>query len=66
MKKTCKRIRDFLRCKNGSAEIIACIVLVAIAIILGIAFREQLSDLLSNIWGAIRGRERELIADLEL
>jgi len=66
MKETCRKIRHILYRKEGSAEIIAVIVLVAIAIILGIAFREQISEMLSNIWGAIRGKERELIADLEL
>ena len=66
MKKTSRRIRHILCRREGSAEIIAVIVLVAIAIILGIAFREQISEMLTNIWDAIRGREQELIADLEL
>ncbi|MGI6039320.1 MAG: hypothetical protein GX257_08095 [Clostridiales bacterium] len=66
MKVTYGKTRRILSQREGSAEIIAVIVLVAIAIILGIAFRGQISEMLSNIWDAVRGRERELIADLEL
>lgn len=59
-------IKEIISQRDGAAEIIAVIVLVAIAIILGIAFREQIGELLSELWNAIKGRERELISDFEL
>jgi FlaG/FlaF family flagellin (archaellin) len=66
MRKKPGRLRNYVNRNDGAAEIIAVIVLVAIAIVLGIAFREQIGELLSDIWNAIRGRERELISEFEL
>ena len=66
MRKCIRAFIDHIRQRDGAAEIIAVIILVAIAIILGIAFREQIGQLLTDIWNAIKGRERELINDFEL
>ncbi|NLM62393.1 MAG: hypothetical protein GX193_10015 [Clostridiales bacterium] len=66
MRKCIRGFIDHIRQRDGAAEIIAVIILVAIAIILGIAFREQIGQLLTDIWNAIKGRERELINDFEL
>jgi len=66
MRNRLKLIKQYFLSESGAAEIIAVIVLVAIAIILAIAFREQIGELLSNIWSAINGRENEITADLEL
>mgnify|MGYP000913338533 CR=1 len=66
MKERLKQMKQYIQSECGAAEIIAVIVLVAIAIILAIAFREQIGELLSNIWNAINGRESEITADLEL
>ncbi|MGI6577501.1 MAG: Flp1 family type IVb pilin [Eubacteriales bacterium] len=66
MRKNRINIKEIISQRDGAAEIIAVIVLVAIAIILGIAFREQIGELLSELWNAIKGRERELISDFEL
>lgn len=66
MRNRWKQLKAYVACESGAAEIIAVIVLVAVVLILAIAFREQLSGLLSDIWGAIRGRESEITADFEL
>ncbi len=63
MRTRAKTIADFIRSESGAAEIIAVIVLVAIAIILAIAFRAQVGDFLQNLWGSIRGREDELTSE---
>lgn len=66
MKSRIEIMKLYFRRENGAAEIIAVIVLVAIVIILAIAFREQIGEFLSNIWSAISGRGSEITSDLEL
>lgn len=66
MKKLSNMVKTTLRKENGAAEIIAVIVLVAIALIFAIAFRNEIGDLLSSIWDAVRGREEDLTADFRL
>lgn len=58
--------RTFIKCEHGAAEIVAVIVLAAIALIFAIAFRNEIGGLLSDIWQAVRGRQGELTADFEL
>lgn len=65
MKGRLKLAKTILQNETGAAEIIAVIVLVAIVLILAIAFRSEIGDLLQNIWSSIRGRETELTSDFE-
>lgn len=60
------RLNRFFYSERGAAEIIAVIVLAAIALIFAIAFRKEIGDLLAEIWEAVRGRQGELTADFEL
>jgi FlaG/FlaF family flagellin (archaellin) len=61
-----KLLKAYLNNESGAAKIIAVIVLVAIAIILAIAFRTQIGDFLQNIWSSISGREDELTSEFDL
>lgn len=49
----------------GGAEILATIVLVAIVILLAVAFRSQLNSMVNNIWSAISGKTSEITSDFE-
>lgn len=61
-----RRVKDYFSRERGAAEIVAVIVLAAIALIFAIAFRKEIGGLLSDIWSAVRGRQGELTADFEL
>ena len=39
--------------ENGGAEIIAMVVLIAIVVVLGVAFKDKIVDLIKNIWAGI-------------
>ena len=54
MKAKCK-IDEFLYDENGEVNIIAMIIILAIAIGLAIAFRKNISKLFSDIWTQING-----------
>lgn len=52
--------------ENGGAEIIAVVVLIAIVVVLGVAFKSQIADLIKNIWSGITGNTADLNASVDL
>ena len=44
------KIRNFFGEENGAGEIIAAVVVIAIVIILGIAFQDRIKELFTNLW----------------
>lgn len=63
----CDAIREkrdaFLKEERGGAEILAVIILVAIVVLLAVFFREQLGELVSEIWNSISGKTEKISAD---
>lgn len=48
-----RRVNEFFYDEDGEVNIIAMIVILAIAIALAVVFREQLKGLFDRIWGAV-------------
>ncbi|MDR1158452.1 MAG: hypothetical protein LBK75_09175 [Oscillospiraceae bacterium] len=61
-----QKTKNFIHEERGGAEIIAVIILVAIVVLLAVAFRSQLGTLVKNIWSSISGKETELTSDFDL
>lgn len=47
------RVKDFMKEEKGGAEIVATIVLVAIVVLLAVAFKDQLAGLVSDVWAGV-------------
>lgn len=52
--------------ENGGAEIIAVVVLIAIVVVLGVAFKDKIADLIKNIWEGITGNTAGLNEGVDL
>jgi flagellin-like protein len=61
-----QKTKNFIREERGGAEIIAVIILVAIVVLLAVAFRSQLGELVKNIWSAIKGQEKTITGEFDL
>ena len=48
-----RRFNEFMYDENGEVNIVAMIVILAIAIALAVVFRKQIKELFDNIWKAI-------------
>lgn len=59
-------VHEFLHKERGGAEIVATIVLVAIVVLLAVAFREQLVSLVQGIWSGITDKAGEINQDIDL
>lgn len=47
------QIKQFLKEERGAVDIVAIVVLIAIAVMLALFFRDQISSLLSTLFGNI-------------
>lgn len=59
------KLGRFIKDERGEVNIVATIILLGIAVLLAVAFRNQISGLVKSIFDAIRGKEDELIKDFE-
>lgn len=58
-----EKFAEFRSQEVGGAEILATIILIAIVVLLAVAFRKQLSVIVDNIWKTINGKAGELTTD---
>lgn len=54
-----KNVRRFFTSERGASDIIAVVVLVAIVVVLGVAFRKKLVELVGNIWKGVDSNSGE-------
>ena len=47
------RLRAFMTKENGEVNIIAMVILIAIAVLLAVLFRKQIGNLISNLFKSI-------------
>lgn len=53
-------IRDFFCRERGGSEIIATIVLIAIVVLLAVLFKDQIGNLVNNMWNDINTNSQGL------
>lgn len=59
------KVKSFLKEEKGGAEIIATIVLVAVVVLLALFFKDQITEMVNNIWGAVSGREGDITSPID-
>ena len=60
------KFNQLKKSENGGAEIIAVVVLIAIVVVLGVAFKDKIADLIKNIWEGITGNTAGLNEGVDL
>lgn len=60
------KVKQFFTEEKGGGEIVGAIVLIAIVVLLAVAFKDQLEDLMSNIWSSISGQESNVTNPMDL
>ena len=58
-----RRFNKLIRDEKGEVNVVAIVVLIGIAIALAVIFRTQISELLTDLLDAIRGKAESAIAD---
>lgn len=58
--------RKFLTSEHGASDIIAVVVLVAIVVVIGVAFRQKLVEFIGNIWKDIGGKTGEVTSSVTI
>ena len=59
------KLGRFIKDERGEVNIVATIILLGIAVLLAVAFREQIGELVSDIFTKISGKGDELTKDFE-
>jgi flagellin-like protein len=54
------KLGRFIKDERGEVNIVATIILLGIAVLLAVAFRNQISGLVKSVFDAISGKEKEL------
>ena len=54
------KLGRFIKDERGEVNIVATIILLGIAVLLAVAFRKQIGVLVTEIFDAIRGKEKDL------
>ena len=57
------KLGRFIKDERGEVNIVATIILLGIAVLLAVFFREQIGKLVSDIFTKISGKEKELTKD---
>lgn len=57
------KLERFIKNERGEVNIVATIILLGIAVLLAVFFRNQIGDLVSDIFSAISGKEKDLTKD---
>jgi flagellin-like protein len=59
------KLGRFIKDERGEVNIVATIILLGIAVLLAVAFRNQIGGLVTKIFNAISGKEKELTKGFE-
>lgn len=59
------KLGRFIKDERGEVNIVATIILLGIAVLLAVAFRKQIGGLVTEIFDAIRGKEKDLTEGFE-
>jgi flagellin-like protein len=57
------KLGRFIKDERGEVNIVATIILLGIAVLLAVAFREQIGELVNDIFTKISGKGEELTKD---
>ena len=57
------KLGRFIKDERGEVNIVATIILLGIAVLLAVAFRKQINNLVESVFDAIRGKEVDLTED---
>lgn len=57
------KLGRFIKDERGEVNIVATIILLGIAVLLAVAFRKQIAELVSDIFTKISGKGEELTKD---
>ena len=57
------KCRSFLSDESGEVNVVAIVVLIGVAVLLAIIFRDAIGDLLNTLFGTIRDNAEGAIAD---
>lgn len=60
------KAKNFFTEEKGGGEIVGAIVVIAIVVLLAVAFKDQLGKLMESIWSAISGKEGDITSDMNL
>lgn len=60
------KVKHFFTEEKGGGEIVGAIVLIAIVVLLAVAFKKQLGELMKSIWSSISGQESNITSDMNL
>lgn len=52
-------VKRFFSSESGGAGIIAAVILIVLVVILGIAFRETVTNLWNKLWDSLNGKQVE-------
>jgi flagellin-like protein len=59
------KLGRFIKDERGEVNIVATIILLGIAVLLAVAFRKQINNLVESVFDAIRGKEVDLTEDFK-
>lgn len=54
-------VQNFLRDEEGAVDIVAIVVLIGIAVLLAILFRQQITSLLETLFSTIQGNATQAV-----
>lgn len=57
----CCSVQNFFRDEEGAVDIVAIVVLIGIAVLLAILFREQIQSLLESLFATIQGNATKAV-----
>ena len=58
--------RRFFTSERGASDIIAVVVLVAIVVVVGVAFRKKLVEFIGQVWDGISGKTGEITQEVTI
>lgn len=61
--KAMNKIQELWKQEKGGSEIVAVIVLIAVVMLLAVLFKEQLGNLVENIWNSINSNANGVVTN---
>lgn len=61
-----EKARKFFTEEKGGGEIVGAIVVIAIVVLLAVAFKGQLETLMGNVWSSISGQETNITTEMNI
>ena len=56
-------LKNFLTDEEGAVDIVAVVVLIGIAVLLAVVFRNQIQDLLNNLFESINNTAQQAVSN---